>query len=375
MYKKFFKNKKIIITGNTGFKGAWLTLWLLKFQAKIIGISNNIPTKPSLFKLLKLDKKIIHFNADVRNYKILKQLIIKYQPDYIFHLAGQSLVKKSYFEPLNTWQTNTLGTVNLLDSLRFLNKKCVCVIVTSDKSYRNFEINRGYVETDILGGDDPYSSSKASAELVFNSYVKSFFKKKNSKIFLSSVRAGNVIGGGDWSDNRLIPDCVRFWSNKKKALIRNPNSTRPWQHVLEAINGYLILAINLSKDKKKKIHGQSFNFGPPTKNNYSVIDLVNEIRKNWRKINWKKINSKKIKAHKYPESKLLKINSTKARKVLNWMCLLNFNKTAEFVAKWYKNYYEHSKTNIYDYSMYQILEFEKLIIKSKVNNLKNVRKF
>ena len=370
MYKKFFKNKKIIITGNTGFKGAWLTLWLLKFQAKIIGISNNIPTKPSLFKLLKLDKKIIHFNADVRNYKILKQLIIKYQPDYIFHLAGQSLVKKSYFEPLNTWQTNTLGTVNLLDSLRFLNKKCVCVIVTSDKSYRNFEINRGYVETDILGGDDPYSSSKASAELVFNSYVKSFFKKKNSKIFLSSVRAGNVIGGGDWSDNRLIPDCVRFWSNKKKALIRNPNSTRPWQHVLEAINGYLILAINLSKDKKKKIHGQSFNFGPPIKNNYSVIDLVNEIRKNWRKINWKKVS-----ANKYPESKLLKINSTKARKVLNWMCLLNFNKTAEFVAKWYKNYYEHSKTNIYDYSMYQILEFEKLIIKSKVNNLKNAKKF
>ena len=181
MYKKFFKNKKIIITGNTGFKGAWLTLWLLKFQAKIIGISNNIPTKPSLFKLLKLDKKIIHINADVRNYKILNQLIIKHQPDYIFHLAGQSLVKKSYFYPLDTWQTNTLGTVNLLDSLRFLNKKCVCIIVTSDKSYRNFEINRGYVETDILGGDDPYSSSKASAELVFNSYVKVFFKKKKLK--------------------------------------------------------------------------------------------------------------------------------------------------------------------------------------------------
>lgn len=355
MYKNFFKNKKVLVTGNTGFKGAWLTLWLLKSQAKVIGISNSSPSKPSLFEILKLKKKIIHNNIDIRDFKSVKKIIIKHKPDYVFHLAAQSLVKKSYLNPLYTWQTNTLGTVNLLESLRYLKKKCVGIIVTSDKSYKNLEVERGYVETDILGGEDPYSASKASAEIVFNSYIKSFYKSKKQHIFLASVRAGNVIGGGDWSDYRLIPDCIKSWSKKKSVMILNPNSTRPWQHVLEAIRGYLVLAIKLNKDKK--IHGQSFNFGPPKRNNYTVISLVKEIQKYWVNIKWKKSLTKK----KYLEAKLLKINSAKAEKILKWKCFLNFNKTIKFVAEWYKDYYKNSKKNMYHFSMKQIEDYENLI--------------
>jgi CDP-glucose 4,6-dehydratase len=356
--ESFFKNKKIIITGHTGFKGSWLTLWLNILGAKIIGISNNIPSNPSHFEKLKLKKKIIDLNLDIRNMVNLKKAFKKYQPDFVFHLAAQSLVKKSYEEPVNTFSTNTIGTMQILEALRVIKKKCSAVIITSDKSYKNLEIKRGYHENDLLGGKDPYSASKAAAELIIQSYVNSYFK--DNKINIAVARAGNVIGGGDWSRDRLIPDCVKAWSQNKKVIIRNPRSTRPWQHVLEAIRGYLVLAINL--DNNNKLNGEVFNFGPTFSQDKNVISLVSEMKKHWNKVLWKV----KIRKFDLYESKLLRLSSKKAKKVLHWEPALKFNETIKMTTNWYKNYYDN-KSNIFKFSKEQI---EKYSLKMKLLKIK-----
>ncbi len=349
---KRFKDKKVIVTGHTGFKGSWLSLWLQMNGAKVMGISNEIPTKPSNFKAISLNRKIISKKEDIRNLKRLRKLFVKFKPDYVFHLAAQALVQTSYLEPVKTYETNALGTLNILESLRSINNKCVVVIITSDKSYKNLEIKRGYKENDLLGGIDPYSSSKASAELIIQTYIKSYFKIKKN-ITIGIARAGNVVGGGDWSLNRLIPDCVKSWSINKKVLIRSPNSTRPWQHVLEALSGYLILSNKLFLDKK--LHGEAFNFGPNNRKNFSVIKVIKEMKKNWKKISWKIVKKNKL----HHESKLLKLNSDKARKVLNWRSVLTFDETIKLVANWYKHYYEN-KSNLKDISIRQIKFYEKI---------------
>ncbi len=338
MLNKFFKGKKVLITGHTGFKGSWLTVWLQILGAKVIGVSNGFPTYPNHYQLLNLDKKILNKNLDIRNLTLLKSFIKKNQPDFVFHLAAQSIVNLSYKDPLKTWSTNTLGTINLLESLRQLKKKCIAIIITSDKSYENLEIKRGYNEKDRLGGKDPYSASKASADIAISSYVNSFFSHKNNKVFIATARAGNVIGGGDWSLNRLIPDCVRSWSRKNDVLIRSPHSTRPWQHVLEAIYGYITLAINLNKNPN--LHGQVFNFGPENYQNYKVISLVKLMKKYWENVSWKlNKNNNKI----FKESSLLKLNSRKAKKILKWRSILTFKENIFLVANWYKNFYLNSK--------------------------------
>tara|TARA_Y100001970_G_scaffold241393_1_gene304939 strand:+ start:841 stop:1935 length:1095 start_codon:yes stop_codon:yes gene_type:complete len=352
---KQFKNKTVLVTGHTGFKGSWLTLWLTLLGAKVIGLSINIPSKPSHFKVIKLDKKIKHKVVDIRNLRLLKTTFKKYQPDFVFHLAAQALVKKSHFDPVYTWQTNTMGTLNVLESLRDIKKNCVAVLITSDKSYKNLEIKRGYNETDILGGKDPYSASKASAELAIQSYISSFFNIKKTKVLISVARAGNVIGGGDWSENRLIPDCIKSWSKNKKVLIRNPKSTRPWQHVLEAVWGYLVLAASLKKNKK--LHGEAFNFGPDHNKNYSVISLVSLIKKTWKQASWKIFEEKK-----FQESNLLKLNSNKAKKILKWRSILSFKEAINMSALWYKNFYLKSK-KMDEISLNQIKEYEKLLKK------------
>ena len=354
-----FKNKTVLVTGHTGFKGSWLTLWLTLLGAKVIGVSINIPSKPSHFKVIKLKNKIIHRTADIRNLRELKSIFKKNQPDYVFHLAAQALVKKSHFDPIYTWQTNTMGTLNVLESLREIKKNCVAVLITSDKSYKNLEIKRGYNEKDILGGKDPYSASKASAELAIQSYISSFFPIKKTKVIISVARAGNVIGGGDWSENRLIPDCVKSWSKNKKVLIRSPKSTRPWQHVLEAIWGYLVLAANLKKNKK--LHGEAFNFGPNQNQNYSVISLVKLIKKSWKLTSWKISKRKKI----FQESNLLKLNSTKAKNKLKWKSILSFKETISMVARWYKSYYS-KKEKMDEVSLNQIKEYQKILQKRLV---------
>ncbi len=347
---KNFKNKKVIVTGHTGFKGSWLSLWLYLKGAKVLGISKNIPTQPSHFNSIKLQKKLIHKIVDIKDKKNIQKIFKQFKPDFVFHLAAQSLVKKSYTNAVDTWQTNTIGTINILEAIKTLKNNCVGVIITSDKCYKNLEISRGYNENDIIGGIDPYSASKASAELAINSYVKSFFvKKKNIK--LAVARAGNVIGGGDWSENRVVPDCIRAWSTSKIFKVRNPNSTRPWQHVLEALSGYLILAIQLKKNDK--INGEAFNFGPKSNVEKKVSKLIKEM-----KLNIGRIKIIKKKNNKFYESQLLKLNSKKAKNLLNWRCILNFRETIKMTALWYKNFYER-KVESLQFSKNQILEYEK----------------
>jgi len=352
---KNFKNKRVIITGHTGFKGSWLSLWLYMSGAKIMGISNGVLTKPSHFDSIKLKNKIISVNEDIRNLEKIKKLFVNFKPDFVFHLAAQSLVKKSYKNPIATYETNTIGTLNVLESLRLIKKNCVAVIITSDKSYKNLEIKRGYKENDLLGGIDPYSSSKASAELVIQTYIKSFFEIKKN-ITIGTARAGNVIGGGDWSQDRLIPDCIKSWSKNKRVLVRSPKSTRPWQHVLEALSGYLVLSDKLSKNKK--LHGEVFNFGPSNRKNFNVIDVIKNMKKTWKKVNWKIVKKNRL----YYESSLLKLNSNKAREILNWKCVLTFKETIELVASWYKTFYEKEKKNEL-ISMSQIKLYEKVFMR------------
>jgi len=356
-FNNFFLNKKVLITGHTGFKGSWLCLWLHLAGAKVIGVSKDLPTSPSHFEKLKLNKKIIDKRADIRNLKKLKVIFNKYKPDFFFHLAAQSLVKKSYQDPVETFTSNSIGTLNVLECLRSLKNKCISVIITSDKSYKNLEIKRGYHENDILGGIDPYSSSKASAEMIINSYINCYFKN-NVKQSIAIARAGNVVGGADWSQNRLIPDCMKAWSKNKEAIIRNPSSTRPWQHVLEALHGYLLLAQSLKKNKK--INGEAFNFGPRYSQDKSVYSFLVEMRKNWKNTKWKvKKNNKNV-----YESKLLKLNSFKAEKKLGWKPILNFQQTVKMVTEWYKIFFE-GKTNTFKISKKQIEFYSLKILKLK----------
>ncbi len=349
-----FKNKKIIITGHTGFKGSWLALWLKLLGAKVIGVSLDVPTKPSHFIALNLRNKIIDIKLDIRNLNKLEKVFKKYQPDFVFHLAAQSLVTRSYKDPIKTFTTNTVGTMNVLESLKKINKRFAAVIVTSDKSYKNLEIKRGYHEKDLLGGSDPYSASKAAAEIIIQSFINSYFKKNKSQN-IAVARAGNVIGGGDWSDDRLIPDCIKSWSISKKVIIRNPKSTRPWQHVLEALRGYLTLALCLYKDNK--LHGEPFNFGPKHSQNKKVITLVKEMKKHWNSILWEE---KKINNELY-ESKLLKLDSSKASRKLNWKPIMNFEETIKMTSVWYKNFYENKKVKVFDLSRKQIENYTKKI--------------
>jgi len=344
---KIYNKKKIIVTGHTGFKGTWLTLWLNLCGASVLGISKNVPTYPSHYKKININKNIKEVFFNLKDANKTKAVFKKFKPDFVFHLAAQAIVKESYHNPLDTWQSNLNGTLSVLEALRNLKKKCVAVIITSDKVYKNIETEKGYKEVDLIGGDDPYSGSKGATELLINSYIKSYFDKTKSKISISIARAGNVIGGGDWSEGRLIPDCIKKWVKNKKVLIRHPNSTRPWQHVLEVIWGYLLLAEKLSKNKSK-LHGEAFNFGPNKYSRYTVLQILNLIKKKWININWK--------IHKelnFKEAKLLKLNSKKAKFFLNWECVLTTNQTISMVLNWYNNYY-FEKKNVEQFSIKQI---------------------
>jgi CDP-glucose 4,6-dehydratase len=345
---KSFKDKKVLITGHTGFKGSWLTLWMKLLGAKVMGCSYGKKTTPSNFDILKLKKKINSKSIDVRNFNSINKCIHNFKPDYIFHLAAEAIVKTSYQFPRKTWETNTLGTINILDSLRNYKKNVIVVIITSDKVYKNIETRRGYKENDELGNFDPYSASKSSADIAAQSFIKSFLiKKKNIKIAVA--RAGNVIGGGDWAKNRLIPDCIRSWKKNQAVLIRNPSSTRPWQHVLDILNGYIMLAINLKKNSK--INGETFNFGPKIEQKSDVLNVVKLMRSKWKNAKLK-IESKK----KFQESQLLHLNSSKAKKLLKWNCKLNLEKNVLFTISWYKSYIDNPQS-IINFSLNQIKEF------------------
>jgi CDP-glucose 4,6-dehydratase len=283
-YKNLYKGKTVLITGHTGFKGSWLASWLKILGANVVGVALNPSTVPSHYDSIKLSNEIRDLRVDIRDKNALEATILTTEPDFIFHLAAQALIKKSYENPIDTWHTNLIGTLNILESIRKLNKHCAAVIITSDKCYENVEWVWGYRETDAMGGIDPYSASKGAAELAIHSHIRSFFAKENTKVKIASARAGNVIGGGDWSESRIVPDCVKSWAIGDKVKLRNPSSTRPWQHVLEPLSGYLSLALNLYENDT--LHGESFNFGPSSNSNFSVLNLAQEMSKHWERVSW-----------------------------------------------------------------------------------------
>ncbi len=342
--KKFYHNKRILITGNSGFKGSWLTVILKAFGAKIMGISISNVSEPNMFSLLTLNKKIIYLKEDIRNFKKLKKKIDKFKPEIIFHLAAQSLVINSYKNPLETISTNVMGSANILEYVKSSKNVKSLIYVTSDKVYENDEKNRSFKEYDRLGGTDPYSSSKVAAEYLFNGYSQSFFTDKN--IGIATVRSGNVIGGGDWSENRIIPDIIKSIQKRRKLIIRNPSHTRPWQHVLEPLIGYLILGMKLYKNKT---FSGAWNFGPAYNQNLNVKKLVELMLK---KLN---VNLKvSIKKNKYKEKSSLKLSSAKAKKYLKWKSFLNSNQTLEFTSDWYKAYLDKNKNKLYEITIDQI---------------------
>lgn len=335
-----FSNKSVVITGHTGFKGAWLTSWLKKLGANVVGIALDPPTEPSHFSAANLSEGMSDYRIDIRNRSQLEEAIVTAKPDFVFHLAAQALVRSSYDDPLETWQTNVFGTLHVLEALRKLVKPCAAVIITSDKCYDNVEWVWGYRETDAMGGPDPYSASKGAAELAISSHIKSYFPKETAKVRIASARAGNVIGGGDWAEHRIVPDCVKAWSANNRVELRNPHSTRPWQHVLEPLSGYLSLAIALTQ--RPELHGQPFNFGPQAQQNYSVLALVKQMALHWDQVRWQDVSG--IATGPY-ESGLLKLNCDKAQQYLQWHAVMGFEDTVKMTAEWYRAYY-HQQTQV-----------------------------
>lgn len=345
----FYNNKKILITGHTGFKGLWLTTILSIFGAKIIGLSLNDKNKKNFYKCINNKSLIKSYWGNINNFLFLKKIINKNKPQIIFHLAAQSLVIDGYKKPLKTFQTNVLGTLNLLEiAMRTPTVKSV-IIVTSDKCYQNFSTSKSYKETDPLGGIDPYSSSKAAAEIISQSYLKSFYLK--SKIGLATVRAGNVIGGGDWSKNRIVPDCIKSVFKNYKLILRNPNYIRPWQHVLDPLNGYLLLGMKIFFNPKK--FSGPWNFGPSYKQVKSVRAVVNLIfKKSKKKIKFS-ILEKKIKKY---ETHSIKLNSFKSKIKLGWKPKYNFEDSVNLTYDWYSQYFKNKKLIFFQ----QIKNFYKL---------------
>ncbi len=354
--QKFFKNKKVLVTGHTGFKGGWLTQVLLNCGAKVSGIALKPDTIPNLFTALQLKNKVNNYFVDIRNFKKIKEVIKKEKPEIIFHLAAQPLVRQSYEDSLYTFETNILGTANILEAIKETSGVRAGVIITTDKVYKNQETGRPFVEDDALGGYDPYSASKAAAEIVIDSYIKSFFNPKDYnkgyETLIASARAGNVIGGGDWNKERLVTDLVQGVYNNQKIIIRNPEAIRPWQYVLEPLFGYLLLAKKLHEGKRE--FSGAWNFGSNKQNLLTVrefVELALEILDKG-----KYLIKRDFSKH---EAGILKLNCQKAKKNLNWQQTLNITETLKLTFAWYKSFY--NKENMVKITNQQIESFFKNI--------------
>lgn len=324
-----FAGKRVFVTGHTGFKGSWLSEWLLECGAEVHGYALEPVTEPSLFSQVNLEQRMGHTIADIRDRVKLEQVISGFSPDYVFHLAAQPLVVASYAQPYLTFETNIVGTMNLLEVLRQFKHPCSAVFVTSDKCYRNDNNGQAFRETDPLGGDDPYSASKGAMEIVVHSYRKSFFR--NSPVRLATVRAGNVIGGGDYAADRIIPDCVRALASNRPIHVRNPVHTRPWQHVLEPLAGYLWLAARLAEGWQDPEDIYAFNFGPADEGHRSVQQLVETVLNCWPG----KWESPETHAP-HGESRKLALSIRQAREHLTWHPRWNFEETVRQTIDWYR---------------------------------------
>jgi CDP-glucose 4,6-dehydratase len=338
----FYKNKKVLVTGHTGFKGSWLTIWLKQLGAEVTGIALEPKTDRDLFILAGLADKIKDYRQDIRDLDKVKTIFEKESPEIVFHLAAQALVMPSYEDPVLTFGTNVMGTVNILEACRHTSSVKQIIIVTTDKVYENKESLKGYSETDPLGGHDPYSASKAAAEIITQSYRLSFTHSPTHPLTqssnhpfsqsISTARAGNVIGGGDWSDYRLVPDCVRSLEIGEPVIVRNPGSVRPWQHVLEPLAGYLLLAVKMAEDPRK--YSGAWNFGPEFADIISVEELVNLIVRHWGEGGWIVDNTD----HKPHETAVLKLDISKSKQILGWRPVLNVDEAAGLTVEWYKKY-------------------------------------
>ena len=358
-FKGFFKNKTVLVTGHTGFQGSWLSLWLKLLGSNVIGYALEPPTQPSLFETLSLEHDINHMIGDLRDKEKLSSIINQNKPEIIFHLGAQALVRKSYSEPLETLETNIIGTANLLESIRNCSDVKVVIIMTSDKCYDNTYDERPHTENDPMGGFDPYSASKGAAELVTSSYRNSFFNSKNSTQ-IATARAGNVIGGGDWAKDRLIPDSIRALIKNQSVKIRNPNAKRPWQYILESISGVLWLAAKMyEKDK----FNEAWNFGPDK--NYDslrVEDVVKRTMKNWNTKGAIEIQNNSDMLY---ESESLLLDSSKADKRLGWKNVFSIDQALSETVEWYKTYHENNK-DMKQFTMDQIKNYTSL---AQENNL------
>jgi len=353
--KETYSGKKVLITGHTGFKGSWLSMWLTKLGAEVIGISESVPTNPSNFIASNVASMVQDYRVDIMDLNSVSSIIIKHNPDFIFHLAAQALVYPAYKNPVETLTVNAIGTANILEAIRLLDKPIIAIMITSDKAYDNVEWVWGYRESDLLGGSDPYSASKGMAELAIKTYVNSYFTNPENGVRIGITRAGNVIGGGDWAKNRIVPDCMEAWSNNKVVDIRRPDATRPWQHVLEPLSGYLSLGSDLYNSPIK--HGQAYNFGPPANQNYPVRDLIDEMSSSWKNVRWNDTSNDLSHLH---EAGLLKLNCDKALFDLEWLPTMEFEETVKMTVDWYKAYYEGEKEAMWEFSSRQIDEFTRL---------------
>lgn len=342
-----YKGKKVLITGHTGFKGSWLAIWLNSIGAKVIGFSLPEWDNDYIFKNSKLKDLIINETGDVRDLNKLKEIFLKHKPEIIFHLAAQPIVRKSYTNPIETLSTNIMGTVNILECIKEFDFVKAAVIITTDKCYKNKEQTEGYKEDDELGGYDPYSASKACAEIIINSYRNSFFNNQNKLV--ASARAGNIIGGGDFGEDRLIPDCINALNQNNDIKIRNPNAIRPWQHVLEPLNGYLLLGEKLLQEKKE--FAEAWNFAPNFNSMVPVIEIINLVTEKWGNGKWVDISNSNEKKH---ETKLLYLDNTKAKDLLEWDPKLDIKQTIEYTVDWYKRSYNE---DIYNLCLEQIKSF------------------
>jgi len=349
MFGNFFVGKNVFITGHTGFKGSWLSLWLNKLGAKVVGYALKPPTDPNFFDVCHLSDKMISILGDIRDGKNLSFCLQKYQPEIVFHLAAQPLVRESYKNPVDTYDVNIMGTVHLLEACRYVESIKTIVNITSDKCYENIEQEKRYSEEDRLGGRDPYSSSKACCELVTKAYVHSFLQ---SKIFVASARAGNVIGGGDWAQDRLLPDTIKSIMQGKEVVIRNPDAIRPWQHVLEPLCGYLILAKKLYESGA--FFSGGWNFGPEKESEKKVRYIMDYLINKWQKgASWKIDDN----IHPY-EAKFLSLDNSKSKMLLGWEPRWNLEEALSYTIEWYGAYYSTRK-DMQDFSLYQIEQYEK----------------
>ena len=345
-----YRGRRVLVTGHTGFKGSWLALWLQQLGATVAGYSLDVPTTPSNFALLGLEKRVEHHVGDVRDRARLASVIDAFKPDMVFHMAAQALVRRSYADPATTFETNAMGMVNVLECVRTRPSIQVAVLITSDKAYRNDEWPWGYRETDALAGRDPYSGSKSCADIIAQSYIHSFLQHTPTRVGIT--RAGNVIGGGDWAEDRIVPDCIRAWSRNESVAVRSPQATRPWQHVLEPLSGYLWLGARLW-ERQTGLNGEAFNFGPDAHVNETVAELLEAMSTRWAGMRWHVPEGFERGGH---EAMLLKLSCDKALFHLKWRAVLTFAETVAFTVDWYRTWHQKSD-DVFAYTVRQLEQY------------------